>query len=78
MRPTDRARANLFDQIDRVVEPFDIAGLGDEQRRDWYDVRVDDLLNARAKLGATDQAIWAVLERCGFAGHSAAGHQVHD
>ena len=39
---------------------------------------VDDLLNARAKLGATEQAIWAVLERCGFAGQSAAGRQVHD
>jgi FADH2 O2-dependent halogenase len=78
MRPTDRARANLFEQIDRVVEPFDVAGLSDQQRRDWHDVRVDDLLTARAKLGATDQAIWAVLERCGFAGHSAAARQVHD
>ena len=77
MRPTDRARANLFDQIDRVVEPFDIAGLGDGQRRDWYDVRVDDLLGARAKLGATDADIWAVLEQCGFAGQAAAGDRGH-
>jgi FADH2 O2-dependent halogenase len=78
MRPTDRARANLLDQIDQAIEPFDIAGLGDERRRDWYDVRVDDLLGGRAKLGATDTEIWAVLERCGFAGHAAAGNQVPD
>ncbi len=77
MRPTDRARANLIDQIDRVVEPFDIAGLGDEQRRDWYDVRVDDVLGARAKLNATDTEVLAVLERCGFAGHAAAGQRGH-
>lgn len=77
MRPTDRARANLFDEVDRVVEPFDIAGLGDDRRRDWYDVRVDDLLGSRPKLGASETEIWAVLERCGFPGPAVAGNQVH-
>ena len=51
--PTDRARANLLDEIDRTIEPFDIAGLGDDSRRDWYPVLAEDLIAGRDKLGAT-------------------------
>ncbi len=67
MRPTDRARANLLDQIDRTIEPFDLAGLGDDSRRDWYPVRAEDLVAHRAKLQATDEQIRTLLARCGFA-----------
>ena len=42
--PADRPRADLLDRIDRAIEPFDIAGLGDNTRRDWYPVLADDLL----------------------------------
>ena len=65
-RPTDRARAHLFDQIDRTVEPFDVAGLGDDTRRDWYPVLAQDLIAGRAKLGATQAEIDGLLVRCGF------------
>jgi FADH2 O2-dependent halogenase len=67
MRPTDRARANLFAEVDRVIAPFDLAGLGDDTRRDWYPVRAGDLIASRAKLDATEAAIVGLLERCGFA-----------
>jgi FADH2 O2-dependent halogenase len=66
MRPTDRARANLFGEVDRVIAPFDLAGLGDDTRRDWYPVRAGDLIASRVKLGATEAAIMGLLERCGF------------
>lgn len=66
LRPTDRARANLCDQIDRTIEPFDLAGLGDDSRRDWYPVRADDLIAGGHKLGATEAEIDRLLERCGF------------
>ena len=56
-RPTDRARAHLFDQIDRAIEPFDVAGLGDDTRRDWYPVLADDLIAGRDKLGASETEI---------------------
>ena len=68
LAPTDRARANLLDEIDRTIEPFDIAGLGDDSRRDWYPVLAEDLVAGRAKLGATEAEIDVLLERCGFAG----------
>jgi FADH2 O2-dependent halogenase len=65
-RPTDRARAHLFDQIDRTVEPFDVAGLGDDTRRDWYPVLAQDIIAGRHKLGASETEIESLLARCGF------------
>jgi hypothetical protein len=59
-------RAALAARIDRVIEPFDIAGLRDEARRDWYPVRADDLVAAAPKLGAQPGEIEALLERTGF------------
>jgi FADH2 O2-dependent halogenase len=75
MRPTDRARANLFDEVDRVIAPFDLAGLGDDTRRDWYPVRASDLIAARSKLDATEGAIVGLLERCGFSPAAVGGVQ---
>ena len=65
-RPTARARTCSI-EIDRTIEPFDIAGLGDDARRDWYPVLADDLIAGRDKLGATRAEIDMLLERCGFA-----------
>lgn len=67
LKPTDRARANLLGRIDRTIEPFDLAGLGDDARRDWYPVLADDLIAGREKLGATQAEIDSLLARCGFA-----------
>jgi FADH2 O2-dependent halogenase len=71
--PTDRARANLIDQIDRVIEPFDLAGLGDDTRRDWYPVLAEDLIAGRQKLGASMTEIDGLLERCGLRRTSVVG-----
>jgi FADH2 O2-dependent halogenase len=65
--PQGAARDLLIARIDRAIEPFDVAGLGDRTRRDWYPVRAHDLLDAAPKLGATPAEIQALLERCGFA-----------
>jgi tetracycline 7-halogenase / FADH2 O2-dependent halogenase len=61
---TDRDR--LIAKIDRAIAPFDVAGLGDRSRRDWYPVRAEDLLDAAPKLDAAPEQLHALLERCGF------------
>jgi FADH2 O2-dependent halogenase len=65
--PTGGGRDRLFEWIDRAIEPFDAAGLGDRGRRDWYPVKADDVLEGAPKLGATIAEVHALLERCGIA-----------
>ena len=62
------ARRRLFDDIDRAIEPFDVAGLCDRSRRDWYPVLAADLVAGAPKLGATSAEINRLLTRSGFAG----------
>jgi len=64
--PAAAARDALLDRIDRAIEPFDIAGLLDRSRRDWYPVLAEDLLASSSKLKATADEIDRLLERCGF------------
>ena len=64
--PEGRQRQALMARIDRAIEPFDVAGLGDRRRRDWYPVRADDLVAAAPGLGATPIQIEQLLERSGF------------
>jgi FADH2 O2-dependent halogenase len=66
-RPQGADRDRLLARIDRAIAPFDVAGLGDRSRRDWYPVRAADLLAAAPKLDARPQELHALLERCGFA-----------
>lgn len=72
--PRDGARQELIDRLDRAIEPFDIAGLGDRARQDWYPVLASDLLASGAKLKATPAELRRLLERSGFAACSEAGH----
>jgi FADH2 O2-dependent halogenase len=60
------ARNALFARIDRAIEPFDIAGLRDRTRRDWYPVLAEDLIAGAAKLEATTEDIDRLLARSGF------------
>ncbi len=65
--PDDAAgEAALAAMIDAAIAPFDLAGLGDRSRRDWYPVLADDLVAARHKVNASAGEIAALLERCGF------------
>jgi FADH2 O2-dependent halogenase len=61
------ARQRLFEDIDRAIEPFDLAGLRDRGRRDWYPVLAADLVAGAPKLGAASHEIDRLLARSGFA-----------
>jgi tetracycline 7-halogenase / FADH2 O2-dependent halogenase len=65
-RPEGSARDALFASIDEAIAPFDLAGLHDRSRRDWYPVLADDLVAGAAKVAATPAEIDRLLERCGF------------
>ena len=65
-RPQGSARCDLEARIDRAIEPFDIAGLLDRRRRDWYPVIAADLVGAAGKLHATPAEIHRMLERTGM------------
>ncbi len=56
----------LIERIHRAIEPIDVAGLGDRQRRGWYPVNAEDLLSTAGKLDATPQEIQGLLRRSGF------------
>ena len=56
----------LIEEIFRVIEPVDVAGLGRRERRNWYPVDADDLLNAAHKVHASREEIAWMLGRCGF------------
>lgn len=59
-------RERLIEQIYRVIEPFDVAGLSNRQQRNWYPVNAQDLYNSAYKLGATREAIDHLLHSAGF------------
>ncbi len=63
------ARGRLFEDIDQAIEPFDIAGLRDRGRRDWYPALAADLVAGAPKLGATPSEIGRLLARSGFTNH---------
>jgi FADH2 O2-dependent halogenase len=73
-RLMERSRQQLSaDESDRLIkdileaiEPINIAGLGHRERRNWYPVYADDLMNGAEKLGATHEDIRELLHRCVF------------
>jgi tetracycline 7-halogenase / FADH2 O2-dependent halogenase len=71
--PAGAARQTLDDRLDRAIEPFDIAGLRDRERQDWYPVLASDLLAAGEKLRATPDELRQLLERSGFTALSGQG-----
>ena len=56
----------LINDIVEAIEPINVAGLGRPERRNWYPVYADDLLNAAEKLGASREDIFESLRLCGF------------
>ena len=65
----------LMTEILRAIEPFNVAGLGNPARRNWYPVDPDDLLRSTAKLNATEAEVIALLQRCGFYNSLCGGDQ---
>lgn len=56
----------LIAEILAAIGPFNVAGLGRPERRNWYPVDAGDLLDGAEKLGASFDEVNAMLERCGF------------
>ncbi len=73
-RLLERAQSNrtkaqseeLEQDILETIEPFNVAGLGDAKRRNWYPVNAEDLLSSAHKLNASRTEIEELLQRCGF------------
>src|SRR5581483_4030586 len=56
----------LSDEVLRLIEPFNVAGLGNPQLRNWYPASAQALLRAAPKLGADREETASMLRRCGF------------
>jgi hypothetical protein len=52
-----------FARTAKLIAPWDIAGLGDLRRRNWYPVLFKDLIDGRQKLGATEAEVQNLLAR---------------
>ena len=66
-RPFNGEESRGFsEEVLQIIEPFNVAGLGNPTRRNWYPVDPDDLLRAASKLDATVGEVMALLQRCGF------------
>jgi tetracycline 7-halogenase / FADH2 O2-dependent halogenase len=61
-----RESQELIEEVFRVIEPIDVAGLGHRNRRNWYPVEAEDLLESAHKLDASAGQIVQMLDRCGF------------
>ncbi|HKG20557.1 MAG TPA: hypothetical protein VKC34_01545, partial [Blastocatellia bacterium] len=67
MRRPDRAeKRGLARQIQDTIEPVDVAGFGRGDRRNWYPIDTGDLLNAAAKLQASEAEIARLLDSLGL------------
>jgi hypothetical protein len=62
----DAQRTALLTDIRNTIAPFDIAGLSDINRRNWYPALAKDFITSSHKLGATREQAIAVLKKSGF------------
>ena len=63
----NEAESHAFaDEVRRFIEPFNVAGLGDPLRRNWYPANPGDVLKGAAKFGATRDEVTRALVGCGF------------
>ena len=58
--------AEMISTIGQIIEPIDIAGLGDVSRGSWFPASANDLFENASKLGTDRPAIEAMLRKCGF------------
>jgi tetracycline 7-halogenase / FADH2 O2-dependent halogenase len=56
----------LSQEVSQAIEPINVAGLNNPQRRNWYPVDANDLLDSAAKLQSTKQEVSELLDKCGF------------
>jgi FADH2 O2-dependent halogenase len=66
-KPLNQAESQiLIRDIHTSIEPINIAGLGRAERRNWYPVEAQDLLDSADKLNVTHAEIEEMVQRCGF------------
>jgi FADH2 O2-dependent halogenase len=63
---SEQESTQLVEDILRAIEPFDVAGLSNPNRRSWYPVDAEDMLRSAAKVQSTYGEIESLLQRCGF------------
>jgi FADH2 O2-dependent halogenase len=63
---TAEDHSRFSEDVREAIDPINVAGLADPQRRNWYSVDANDLLVNAHKLHATRDEIARLLERCGF------------
>lgn len=61
-----RESDELIKDIRRMIEPLDVAGLGNLTRGNWYPVEANDLLRCAHKVSANRDEVMLMLEKCGF------------
>ena len=59
-------KTKLIRQIQHTIEPVNVAGLANPDRRNWYPVDAEDLLKNAGKLGVGKEEIEQLLNRSGF------------
>ncbi|HYP25186.1 MAG TPA: tryptophan 7-halogenase [Blastocatellia bacterium] len=64
LSPSEKAK--LARRIRDTIEPVDVAGLGQRDRRNWYPVKTEDLFDAAGKLGVGEKEIEDLLQRLGL------------
>jgi FADH2 O2-dependent halogenase len=66
-KPLNQAESQiLIRDIHTSIEPINIAGLGRAERRNWYPVEAQDLLDSADKLNVTHAEIEEMVQSCGF------------
>jgi len=63
---TPEQTARFAEDVRRAVDPINVAGLADPDRRNWYPVEANDLLAGAHKLHVTREEVESLLDRCGF------------
>ncbi len=56
----------LVSDIFVAIEPIDVGGFSNRERKSWYPVNAEDMFRAAGKVHATQAEIAELLHRCGF------------
>lgn len=63
---TQQESDRFIEDVLQTIDPIDVAGLCNRQRRNWYPVDADDLIRSAHKVDATREDVIHLLQSCGF------------
>jgi FADH2 O2-dependent halogenase len=55
----------LIADIRSAIEPWNLAGFADPQRKNWYPVNSEDLIRAASKIESSCEEVASMLKKCG-------------